>query len=374
MGGDVKVCSNLARELVNKGHKVTILTTNFDTDDNYLNHINKVKSQGVNVISFKSLMNIGLFIYSPSMKKWLDKEISNYDIIHLHTFRAYQNNLIYNYSKKYNIPYILQSHGYVLPFYNKQNLKKIYDYFWGKKILKDASSSIALNDTEKSEYVEMGASEDKIKIVPNGINLSEYNSLPKKGLFKNRYDIEENERIILYLGRIHKLKGIELLLNAYADVLKDLNNTKLVIVGPDDGFLDSLISSVKDLNINKNVIFTGPLFDNDKMEAYVDAEIFVTPIFSGFPMTFLEACACSLPIITTEKGDKLDWINNNVGLVVKYDKNAIREAINLFITNKKLREKYSENCKTTIKEFQWDEVIEKLENIYFKSIKTKKGH
>ena len=60
--------------------------------------------------------------------------------------------------------------------------------------------------------------------------------------------------------------------------------------------------------------------EKEKITIFVDADVFVTPSFSGFPVTFLEACACSTPIITTNKGDELDWIHNKVGYVVEYNK------------------------------------------------------
>jgi len=94
-GGSVTVSYYLSKELSKSGHEVTIITTDFEFDEEYAKSI-----EGVNVISFKCIANHGLFLYSPSMKKWLRDNINNFDVVHLHNFRSYQNNVVYKYAKK----------------------------------------------------------------------------------------------------------------------------------------------------------------------------------------------------------------------------------------------------------------------------------
>ena len=82
--------------------------------------------------------------------------------------------------------------------------------------------------------------EEKIAIIPNGIDLSEYVNLPPKGLFKKKLALDDNEKLVLYLGRVHRIKGVDFLVRAFADVVGKLGDVRLVIVGPDDGFLGEL--------------------------------------------------------------------------------------------------------------------------------------
>ena len=368
-GGDVNVCANLAREFVKRGHEVTILTTDFELDVNYLNYI---EEQGINVVHSKVLFNLGLFIYSPEMKKWLNKNISNFDIIHLHTFRAYQNNIIHEYSKKYKVPYILQAHGSVLPFFQKQKLKKVYDHIWGYKLLQDASKVIALTETELEQYKEMKIPENKIKIVPNGINLSEYQDLPKKGEFRKKYGIKDDDKVILYLGRLNKTKGIDLLIKSFSEISKELNKVKLVIAGPDDGFLSALKELSNNLMLDDNILFTGPIYKTEKMAAYVDASVFVTPSFSGFPMTFLESCACGTPVVTTNKGDELNWITN-IGYTIQYEKNSLKDTLVKILKNDELLENLSEKCSKFVQvNFNLEITINKFQELYEKVLNAKK--
>jgi glycosyltransferase involved in cell wall biosynthesis len=362
-GGDVNVCYNISKHLVKHGHQVTIITTNFEFDNEFAqNAIN----EGIEIISFHCSANIFLYLISPSMKKWLDVNLQEFDVIHMHNFRSYQNNIVHKYAKKYNVPYVLQAHGDI-PYLNiKNELKRIFDNVYGYSILKNANKLMALSKREKNDFLKMTVIEDKIEIIPNGIDLSEYESLPGRGHFRNKYHIKDNEKIILYLGRIHQTKGIDLLIAAYSELVKDLLETRLVIVGPDDGYLSELKNQTTELGIEDKVLFTGPLFNRDKLTAYIDADVFVTPKYSGLPVTFIEACACGIPIITTTEGDDIDWINNNVGFVVEYSVSSICQAIIKLLHDDKLRSRFGNKGKDLVRDkLNWDKIVAKIEeNVY----------
>ena len=364
-GGSVVAPYNLSKHLAERGHEVTIFTTDFELDKDYIQSLD-----GIRVVPFHCIANIGLMLISPEMKKQLNGEIGNFDAIHMHNFRSYQNIVAYHYAKKCNIPYVLQARGSVLPFFQKQRLKKIFDLFFGYKILRDASKVIALTKTEIEQYKKMGVDKDKIEIVPNGIDLSEYDNLPGKGEFRRKYSIGDDEKMVLYLGRLHKIKGIDLLVKAFSDLVKELDNVKLVIAGPDDGFLPMLKKQIEDLKIGDKILFTGPLYKRDKLEAYVDADVYVLPsVYETFPNTVLEACACGTPVIVTDRCGIADFVEK-VGYVVEYDKDQLREAIFKVLNDEGLRRRFGEEGRKWVrKEFGWDKVVRKVEEIYEDCIK-----
>ena len=89
------------------------------------------------------------------------------------------------------------------------------------------------------------------------------------------------------------------------------------------------------------------------------------PSFLGFPVTFLEACACGTPIITTNNGDTLDWIHGKVGYVVEYDKDQLRDAIYKVLSDEGLRKRFGEEGKKLmVKKFAWDNIVKEVENVY----------
>ena len=367
-GGTNRVAYEISKNLVEKGYEVTVFTT-----DRGRKRVNVQKNQpvlvdGIRVYYFRNISNYLAMkkIVTPYYLSIIaNKEIKNFDVIHIHEHRTLLAVIIHHYAKKYNIPYILQTHGSVLPTFQKQRLKNIFDIFFGYKILRDASKVIALTKTEVEQYKKMGVDKDKIEVVPNGIDLSKYDNLPKRGEFRRKYGVKDNEEVILYIGRLHRTKGINLLVEAFLDISKEIDGIRLVLVGPDDGYESALKELIQELKMDNKVLFTGFVSNDEKMAAFVDADVFVTPSFSGFPVTFLEACACGTPIITTNDGDELGWIHDKVGYVVDYSKDQLRDAMFKVLTDEELRRRFGEDGKKLVKEyFSWDEIVTELERIY----------
>jgi glycosyltransferase involved in cell wall biosynthesis len=119
--------------------------------------------------------------------------------------------------------------------------EKIYDILWGDQLLKNASKLIAVSKVEKDQYIKMGLTEKKIEIIPNGLDVSEYEKLPERGKFRKKYGIASDEKIILYLGRLFKLKGLDFLISGFSNLLDRYQGAILVIAGPDDGYLSILL-------------------------------------------------------------------------------------------------------------------------------------
>ena len=370
--GSHRVVYEIAKFLVRRGHSVVILTSDM------MNIRSKIKQtvgtanphQCGEIIRSRTLNSKLTELTGMTMSidtiDFLKRELHNFDVVHAHEYTTFENIVLHHYATKYRIPYVLQAHGSI-PRLDKEFRKTLYDSFFGYRILKDASRTIALTKTEEQQYQSMGVSERNISIVPNGIDLSEYANLPPKGCFKKKYNISEDRRMILYLGRIHRTKGIDLLARAYAYLFNNMNskNTVLTVVGPDDGYLAEMKSLIASLDIQNSVFFTDFISVKEKMEAFVDADVFVTPSFNGFPITFLEACATGTPIVTTTLGDNLNWIDSNVGYVTLPTPLDLAEAIYRIISDDKLQEKFSKNCLKTVRsQFTLEKIVDKLEKTY----------
>jgi glycosyltransferase involved in cell wall biosynthesis len=357
-GGSAEVPYQLSKELAKRGHEVTIYASDYKSSQEYINTI-----PGVVVCLFRSWLNYAKFHVTPGMIKRAKKEIKNFDIVHMHNYRTFQNIPVHYYAKKYKIPYVLQAHGSVLPIFQREGLKKIFDLSFGYRILRDAAKVIALTKTEAEQYNKMGVDENKIEIVPNGIDLSEYDNLPGKGEFRRKYKIKDDEKIILYLGRIHKIKGIDLLVKSFSDLIKELDNVRLVIVGPDDEFLSTLKKQINDLKISDKILLTGPLYEQDKLEAYVDANVYVLPsVYETFPVTVLEACACGTPVVVTDRCGITDIVDK-VGYVVKYDE-PLKDTMFKILSDEELGRFGERGNKWVEEEFGWNTIVEQILNVY----------
>ena len=388
-GGIARSVYELSKSLVENGHDVCVYTTNRSRnrelkDYGYDYELNEpVDIDGIEVYYFQDISKflprsfppLPLPYYLPLVAR---KELKKFDVVHIHGNRTFIELSASYYARKYGIPYILHARGSVLPSFQKENenLRKIYDFLFGTKILKNASKVIAITSTEKDHYTQMGLNKEKIEIIPNGINFSEYETLPAKGYFRKKYNLTD-EKIVLSLGRLVKLKGIDLLIDTFNDLSHILENIKLVIVGPDGGFLKELKNQVKNLEIEDKVIFTGPLFETEKIQAYVDSDVYVLPSsYEIFGNTVLEASACGIPIVVTDRsgvGNLIKKLNidKELGFVVEYDQNQLKNAILSSVTTES-QESLAERRRKIIKtEFDQKNIIKRFELLYAQLIMEK---
>jgi glycosyltransferase involved in cell wall biosynthesis len=360
-GGPVQAAYNISKELVRRGHEVTVYTTDTLSANSRVGE-NEEVTDGIRVRRFKNPNNWlaarhHLFL-PPSSIKALRDNLTDFDVIHLHEYWALWNVAVQHYARKYHIPYLVQAHGTLRPMMAKQNLKKLYNILCGYNLLRNASKVIALTQAEAEHYKRIGINEDRIEIVPNGIDLSEYSNLPPKGGFRQKYGIGEDEKVILYLGRIHQGKGIDLLAEATASITKKLDAVKLAIVGPDDGYLPALEKLIAELGIGNRLLITGPLYGQDKLRAYVDADVYVLPSISeGFPISVFESCACGSPVIITDRCTIGDLIHGQAGIVISYDKEQLVGALSSMLSDDKMRQDFGDRGRLLAhKRFSWGKI------------------
>jgi glycosyltransferase involved in cell wall biosynthesis len=360
-GGSAEVPYHLSKELAKRGHEVTVYTSDFKLSHDYIDSIPKVR-----VRAFRTWSSWANLYVTPGMIGKAKQEIERFDVIHMHNYRTFQNIVVAHYARKYGTPYMLQAHGSLPRIAARQGLKQLYDTAWGYKLLRDASRVIAVTEIEAGQYKSMGISEDKVAVLPYGIDLDEFDNLPEKGEFRRKYGLDSDQKIILYLGRIHKIKGLDLLTMAFSEVLKKLNDARLVIVGPDDGYLPTLKKLVADLKISDKVLFVGPLYGRDKVQVYVDTDVYVlSSSYEIFGITVLEAMACGVPVIVSEHRGIAEVIDGRAGLAVPLDEEQLQNALLQMLHDDRIRQQFGTNGKALVREkFDWETIAEQVEKVY----------
>lgn len=367
-GGTVKVCYEISKRLLDEGHEVTVYTT-----DGFKSRLKVKKNQpvdidGMEVYYFRNLSlslakrNLCLPYLLPYIAK---KNIQKFDIIHIHTFRSLLAIPIRNYAKKYGIPYIIQAHGSTPRMIGKKRLKLLFDVAFGYKLLKEANSVIAVSKEEAEYDQQMGANNERISIIYNGLDIESFDSLPKYGNFKGKYEI--NGRMILYLGRIHKSKGIDFVINAFYRLAQEMNDVILVIAGSDDGYKKELEKLIEKSNLSDKIKFTGFVDEADKISAYVDADLFVHTVqyMGGVGLTPLEAILCDTPVIVTEEcGEVIK--EARCGYLVEYgDLNDLKEKMKMVIENpEEGKEQVKRGKKYIMENLTWAAVVKRVEEVY----------
>lgn len=361
-GGSAVVPYELSKNLQKRGHEVTVLTTDFQLNNDFIDSL-----EGVEVIPFHCQLNIGGLLVSPSINKYLNENIAKFDIIHMHNFRTYQNIIVYKYAKKYNIPCILQAHGSVSRIVEKKSLKYIYDVSCGNRLLKSVSNVIAVSNVEVNQYLQMNVPLEKVVVIPNGIDIGSFSNLPKKGSFRAKYHINQ-KHMILYLGRLHERKGIDFLIRSFAELLTEMDNAILVLAGPDDGHLNKAKSIVEELSLDDKVKFTGFISSAEKLEAYMDADVLVYPsVLEIFGLVPFESITCGTPVVVTDDCGCGEFIKKaNCGYLVTYgDIIDLKYKIRQILENPDIGSKFVENGNKYItSNLTWPLICKKIETLY----------
>ncbi len=375
-GGPVQCTYNISKYMVKKGHDVTVYAT--DTADISTNARIKERFQVINGAKVFFFPNVtrqiyGLFI-SPRMIHALRKNINDFDVVHLHEYRTFQN-LAFYYSRRRDAPYVLSVHGqleYKQESRDTAFLRKLFNHTFGRNLLKGASKLFALTKLEASQLIQRGIEEDKIAIIPNGIDPEDFSNPPPKGYFRNLFGLTDEE-IILYLGRISKLKGLGILVKAFS-LLKRRSNVKLVLAGPDDGLVEPLQRIVASLKLGDEVLFTGALTRKLVVAALNDASVTVYPsLQEGFGIVPLEAGIMGKPVIVSDYPTMEFVKKGEFGLVVEYGNiKRWKEALEEILGDRVLATKLGQNGKKFVMQnFTWENITGKIEKAYLEILDNK---
>jgi glycosyltransferase involved in cell wall biosynthesis len=371
-GGVPRVAYELSKELVKRGHEVTVYTTDvWDRDSRYVPEKRSVIVDGVKVFYFRNLSNRLAYdyqLYFPiGLKSFVRGTIKDFDIIHLHGHRNFLNNIVHHYALKFKKPYIFSAHGLVMRIVKRILAKAIFDKFFGTKILNDAAQFIAASEREVKEYEAMGVEKEKVAVINNGIDTDAYEALPKKNYFREKYKLM-GKKTILYLGQITAGKGIDFLVKAFSELNRD--DCVLVIAGNDMGYKKRVLEIVKERSLGDRVIFTGLVVGEEKLAAYRDADILVYPsLHEIFGLVPFEAIMCGTPVVVTDDCGCGEIIGReDIGYTVKYnDVQGLRDKIEEVLSNGTAPMEKVKRGKEFIRtNLAWEKIGAEYENIYKK--------
>ena len=210
----------------------------------------------------------------------------------------------------------------------------------------------------------MGCDKVKVHIIPNGIG-DDFFPVPEKGKFRKKYGLSSDVKIITFVGRLDPSKNVGMLIQAFADLYKSNKNLRLVLVGKvlNEEYGTELERLIANGGISDAVIQTGYVTSEEKKEALVDSDVFVTPSYSGFPITFVEACACQIPIVTTTKGDDLGWIDGQVGCVAEFSVEGVADGITSTLMSNQ-DNTFSKKEGGIIHRYMWRYIVKTYETLY----------
>lgn len=369
-GGPVKVVHRNGRELARRGHGVTVYCANL------LDKRHKIgpgtferKVDGMRVVYFEAWHapwwpgTLGP-VWLPDLPGYLRREIFGYDVVHLNGYRNLMNLPIARAARRTGVPLVIQPHGAMPVIVNSLLVKKLYDRLLGRQELQGLSALIALQESEQQQAMAHGVPAERIEIIPNGLDPSEANGIPQPGTFRQRYALPDDKPLVLFLGRLNRKKGVDMLLEAFRRL--EGVEAYLAIVGPDDGQLAEVEELIERYGLGARVVLTGLLSGSQAMAAYRDADLFVLPCRADtFPTTIMEACQADTPMVVTDRCEIAHLVQDRVGDVVPFSAEAFAQGMQRLLTDGTRYARYRDNCRTVMKEtFSLESTVDRLEALF----------
>jgi glycosyltransferase involved in cell wall biosynthesis len=376
-GGQPRSAYELARALVQRGHHVHVLTT--DSGGHNRLPIPPLKCwrdivSGIEVLYYRNVSNRLAFhqrvFWSPPLFRDLRRQIAGMDIVHIHELRSTVTIAGYSAARKCGVPYVVSTHG-GLRHLGRKILKVAFDKIWGQRILNNASYVVAVSPAERTDAIQAGVETERIRLLPNAIEISDYANLPERGTFKKAFGLQSS-RMILFLGRLHWIKGADLLIRAFTRTARLYEDIHLVIAGPDDGQETSLRSLAIENGIENRVTFTGTLDHTGKLQALRDAALTVVPSRSEvFALTAVEAMLCGSPVLLSSicRLDPLPSEEDGVMTFQSEDVDDLAAKLSLMISNDGFRERIQRGRNLVAREFGSRKIGQLAEGIYEDAIR-----
>lgn len=240
-----------------------------------------------------------VWLRSQKLRQRFARVMRGSDAVHIHGLWEASTLIASRMAFAQGKPYLLSAHGMLEPWALAQKrMKKLaYASLFERRTISGAACLHALTQAEADQYRAFGA-RCPIAIVPNAASVP---AVLSAAPFFSRYPHLRERRVLLFLGRLHPKKGLNLLIEAWSQLAKSYPEAHLVVAGPDsEGTASKLQALIASRQIESTVTFTGMLDGEMKWSALAAAECFLLPSFSeGLSMSVLEALGAGVPVIIT---------------------------------------------------------------------------
>lgn len=371
-GGPTRVLVDLVTAQAAAGHRITVCTTNRGNPvheqlaPGYIQHLlDPCTELKVFPVIFTPLL------VAPRLAKWIKDQIRAYDLVHVHGLYRFPSTYAAAAAKRKRVPYVIRPHGALDPFlFGKSSknvrLKRVYERWFDLPNL-HAASAIHYTTEEERQRAAFLKLRAPSFVVPNGIDWARYRTLPERGRLRRSWGIG-NAPLVLFLGRLHFKKGLDLLVPAFDVVRRKLPDAQLVIVGPEnDGYGLKVRSWVRERGLQMAVHFVGPLYGNDVVQAYVDADVFVLPSYTeNFGMTVVEAMASALPVVISDQVNiHVEVAQAGAGLVTRCDAGEVANALDALLRDPERRQSLGQAGRRLVQErYTWPAIVDALTREY----------
>jgi glycosyltransferase involved in cell wall biosynthesis len=361
-GGPPVVAARLAVAQAELGHRVAILAADVAAADK-LGDLSEVRVVPAPPISLRQAW-VGMRAVNDLLPFVRDA-----DVLHLH---GVWDPLLYSVARAARAtsptkPYVITPHGMLDPWSLAQSRwKKRLALALGWRRMLDAAAALHLLNADEQKLAEGSGLRAPGVVIPNGVNLGQFDPPPDPEVFRRHLPALGDQPYILFLGRLHYKKGLDILADAFRIVAGQHTAVHLVVAGPDDGVRADFEQRVKAAGLTKRVHLTGPIFGPEKLSCVAGAVCFCLPSRQeGFSVAILEALACGIPAVVSTECHFPEVALAEAGEVVPLDAGALAEALARVFVDPARRERMGRAGRELVAaQFTWPRIAERTIDTY----------
>ena len=369
VGGISKVVHDLSHRLISDGHEVTVVTYKdgelpYYEDDKGV-QVYRVDNYMISPNNFIDWIMQLNFNMSAKASELINK-FGKFDVIHAHDWLvAYAAKQL---KESYKIPIVATIHATEAgrnSGIHDDTQRYINDTEW--MLTYEASEVIVNSNFMKNDLQRLfGLPYEKISVIPNGVNLNLFQNVDRDYEFRRNYAMD-NEKIILYVGRLVYEKGIQNLIGAMPKILAHYNDAKLVICGR-GGMQEELQAEARSLGIENKVYFAGYCDANKVKKMYKAADVAVFPsTYEPFGIVAIESMLSGTPTVVSDVGGLNEIVSHGVDGMKSYagNSNSIADSVLALLFDAKLCSDISSNAVKKVKElYNWNKIAQDTHNAY----------
>ena len=346
----------LSRGLVRAGADVRVVTTDIDgaqrlsvTTDRWTSY------DGIPV--WYARTRGGPLLYAPSASRAISERMPLADcVINSGTLWSHIGFASWRAARRHGTPSLTYVRGLLDPwaFNFKPWRKRAYWHLVGRRLLRDSTVVVALSESER-RVLRTAHRVGRIEVIPNGAALED--AVLPRGVLEARLPELSGRRYVLFLGRIHAKKGLDLLMEAMAQPAVEATDVAFVVAGPvDREYAREWQQLLRRHPAGGRVIAPGAVEGELKAALLQHAELFVLPSYSeGLPVAVLEALAAGCAVVVTRACNLPQVADARAGVVIEPDAGELATALRTLLTDDPRRRAMAANARALARrEFDWD--------------------
>jgi glycosyltransferase involved in cell wall biosynthesis len=367
-GGPVVQLPLICRALAQRGHRVSVVTTALGVGRDVLRE-RWLERDGYRVW-YARVGPLGRTApyWAPRLTRALRETLVFADLLHVHLSFTHLNVVARRCARQQGVPYVYSPRSCLDPLRlrHRRIVKSIFLRLLERRIIRDAAAVHALTEVERQQVLRQGARDERIAVIPNASPLDPDARLPDGRALRERLRIPEQAPLVLYMGRLHVLKGLDVLLEAFAIVHALRPDAHLVVAGPDEGARSGLRARASALGVAGSVHLAGTLEGSARLSALAAADVFaLVSLSEGIPNAALEAAAAGTPLLLSDRCNVPQVKEYGAGRVVAPEPAAAADALADLLGRSAQRQLIGREGKRMVREcFALPQIVIRFERLY----------